>query len=49
MQKLNEEEMKNIKAGAIGTLGWAIIAAGLSFLGGLLDGVRTLWEKKICP
>lgn len=38
MKKLTKEEMKNIKASGIGALGWAIIAAGISFIGGLLDG-----------
>ena len=38
MQKLNETEMKEIKGDGIGALGWALIAAGISFLGGLLDG-----------
>ena len=38
MKKLNVNEMKQIKAGGITAVGWAIIAAGLSFLAGLLDG-----------
>ncbi|MBP3635239.1 MAG: class IIb bacteriocin, lactobin A/cerein 7B family [Bacilli bacterium] len=38
MVKLKEEEMKNINAGGITAVGWAVIAAGLSFLAGLLDG-----------
>ena len=39
MKKLNEKEMKQIKAGALSAAGiWAIVAAGVSFLGGLLDG-----------
>jgi len=39
MRKLNIQEMKNIKAGAISAAAiWAIVAAGLSFLGGVLDG-----------
>ncbi len=38
MKKLNVNEMKQIKAGGITAVGWAIIAAGISFLAGLLDG-----------
>lgn len=38
MQKLDNNEMKSIKAGAISAAVWAVIAAGLSFFGGLLDG-----------
>ena len=38
MKKLSEKEMKSIKASGIGALGWAFIAAGISFIGGLLDG-----------
>ena len=39
MRKLKEEEMKQIQAGAVSAVAiWAIIAAGLSFFGGVLDG-----------
>ena len=39
MKKLNQNEMKQIKAGALSAAAiWALIAAGLSFLGGVLDG-----------
>lgn len=39
MRILEEKEMQNIKAGAISAAAiWAIVAAGLSFLGGVLDG-----------
>lgn len=39
MRKLNEKQMKNINAGALSAAAiWAIVAAGISFLGGLLDG-----------
>ena len=39
MKELNENEMKKISAGGIGVAGIiALIAAGISFLGGLLDG-----------
>ena len=38
MKKLNEMEMKNIKAGGINAIGWAIIVSILSFSAGLLDG-----------
>ena len=39
MKKLNEKQMKQIKAGALSAAAiWAIVAAGVSFLGGILDG-----------
>lgn len=39
MKKLTEKEMKQISAGALSAAAiWAIIAAGLSFIGGFLDG-----------
>lgn len=38
MKKLNYEEMKGFKAGSISGLGWALIAAGISFLSGIFDG-----------
>lgn len=39
MKKINEKQMKSIKAGALSAAAiWAIVAAGLSFLGGALDG-----------
>ena len=39
MKKLTEKQMKNIKAGALSAAAiWALVAAGLSFLGGILDG-----------
>ena len=39
MKKLKEEEMKQITAGALSAAAiWAIVAAGISFIGGLLDG-----------
>lgn len=39
MRKLNNQEMQNIKAGALSAAAiWAIVAAGLSFIGGVLDG-----------
>lgn len=39
MKKLTEKEMKKINAGALSAAAiWALIAAGLSFLGGVLDG-----------
>ena len=39
MKKLTTKQMKEIKAGALSAAAiWAIIAAGLSFLGGVLDG-----------
>ena len=39
MKKLEAEEMKKIYAGSLSAAAiWAIVAAGLSFLGGLLDG-----------
>lgn len=39
MKKLNQKQMKQIKAGSISAAAiWAIVAAGLSFIGGVLDG-----------
>ncbi len=38
MRKLNEQEMKNISAGGLSAIGWAIISAAISFFGGFLDG-----------
>ena len=39
MKKLSEEEMKNINAGGLAVAGIiALVAAGISFLGGLFDG-----------
>ena len=39
MKKLTTKQMKEIKAWALSAAAiWAIIAAGLSFLGGVLDG-----------
>lgn len=39
MKKLDEKQMKQIKAGGLSAAAiWAIVAAGLSFLGGVLDG-----------
>lgn len=41
MKKLNEEKMKQIKASGLSAAAiWALVAAGLSFLGGVLDGLR---------
>lgn len=39
MKKLSDDEMKSICAGGLSAAAiWAIVAAGLSFLGGILDG-----------
>lgn len=39
MKKLTNTQMKQVKAGALSAAAiWAIVAAGLSFLGGVLDG-----------
>ena len=39
MKALEEKDMKQIKAGSLSAAAiWAIVAAGVSFLGGLLDG-----------
>lgn len=38
MTKLNEKEMKQIKAGALSVGAWALIAAGISLVAGFLDG-----------
>lgn len=39
MKQLTKKEMKQIRAGALSAAAiWAIVAAGLSFLGGILDG-----------
>ena len=39
MKKLTNQEMKQVKAGALSAAAiWAIVAAGLSFIGGVLDG-----------
>ena len=39
MQKLNEKQMKKISAGGLSIMGIiALVSAGISFLGGLLDG-----------
>ena len=38
MQKLNELEMKQIKAGALSAGVWALIAAGVAVFAGFLDG-----------
>ena len=38
MKKLNERQMKQIRAGGLSAAAWAAIVAGISFLAGLLDG-----------
>ncbi len=38
MKELTINEMKGITGGAISPIIWGLIAAGISFLGGLLDG-----------
>lgn len=38
MIRLTTNEMKQIKAGGISAVGWAVIASLLSFFSGLLDG-----------
>lgn len=38
MQQLTNNEMKSISGGAVSPVIWGLIAAGISFLGGLLDG-----------
>lgn len=39
MKKINENQMRKIKAGGLSAAAiWALVAAGLSFLGGILDG-----------
>ena len=39
MKQLNEKEMKTISAGSLSMAAiWALVAAGISFLGGILDG-----------
>ena len=47
MKQLTKKEMKQIRAGALSaTAIWAIVAAGLSFLGGILDGqARLKWQN----
>lgn len=38
MKQLDYNEMKLIKAGALSAGAWALIAAGISFIAGILDG-----------
>ena len=39
MKQLDEKQMKQISAGSLSAAAiWAMVAAGLSFLGGILDG-----------
>lgn len=39
MKQLNEEKMKEVSAGGLSLAGiFALVAAGISFIGGFLDG-----------